>query len=281
MAASSSLPKRSGPSVPFLFLASAVGAALMPTSIGYQDLAALLARQPGVSQRWREHLIASPFGTIHAATFSFALPLGTAMPRPLGSQPVNFDPGALDVKTWSAGAPALLRRAIEIAYPTVNRRLKGDRLPVQQASPLEAQPASLPQLQPVSAPPAPQPPVPAPSGTPRPKSADGAADADASAATALPHDRSASLTAKHERGRRRDGRRAGTWDCERRRAARGAAVVIRRAIVPQRRSGRAQCATLFRRRRHGLGAAVCNNGRRARPRFWCRRRSIPTSSCRR
>jgi hypothetical protein len=187
MAASSSLPKRSGPAVPFLFLASAVGAALMPTSIGYQDLAALLARQPGVSERWREHLIASPFGTIHAATFSFALPLGTAMPRPLGSQPVNFDPGALDVKTWSAGAPALLRRAIEIAYPTVNRRLKGDRLPVQQASPPEAQPVSLPQLQPVSAPSAPQPPVPAPSGMPRPKSADagGGADADANPTAAL------------------------------------------------------------------------------------------------
>ena len=165
MAASSSLPKRSGPAVPFLFLASAVGAALMPTSIGYQDLAALLARQPGVSERWRDHLIASPFGTIHAATFSFSLPLGTAMPRPLGSQPVNFDPGALDVKTWSAGAPALIRRAIEIAYPTVNRRLKGDRLPVQQASPPEAQPASLPQLQPVSAPPAPQPPLPATAGS--------------------------------------------------------------------------------------------------------------------
>jgi hypothetical protein len=185
MAASSSLPKRSGPSVPFLV--SAVCAALMPTSIGYQDLAALLARQPGVSERWRDHLIASPFGTIHAATFSFSLPLGTSMPRPLGSQPVNFDPGSLDVKTWSAGAPALIHRAIEIAYPTVNRRLKGDRLPVQdlpvkQASPPEAQPASLPQLQPIGAPPASQPSLPAAPGTPRPKSADGGADANAAAA---------------------------------------------------------------------------------------------------
>jgi hypothetical protein len=190
MAASSSVPKRSGPSVPFLFLASAVCAALMPTSIGYQDLAALLARQPGVSERWRDHLIASPFGTIHAATFSFSLPLGTAMPRPLGSQPVNFDPGSLDVKTWSAGAPALIRRAIEIAYPTVNRRLKGDRLPiqdlpVQQPSPPEAHPASLPQLQPIGAPPAPQPSLPAAPRTPRPKSVD--AGANASAATALPN----------------------------------------------------------------------------------------------
>ena len=79
--AASRFAERSGPCVPLPLLASAVGAALMPTSIGYQDFAALLARQPGVSERWREHLIASPFGTIHAATFSFALPLGTAMPR--------------------------------------------------------------------------------------------------------------------------------------------------------------------------------------------------------
>ena len=49
-------------SAPFWF--SAFFLALMPTSIGYQDLAALLAQQPGVSQRWRDHLIASPFGTI-------------------------------------------------------------------------------------------------------------------------------------------------------------------------------------------------------------------------
>ena len=75
-----------------LFWLSAFCAALMPTSIGYQDLAAFFARQPGVSQRWRDHLIASPFGTIHAATFSFSRPIGTAMPEPIGAQPVNFDP---------------------------------------------------------------------------------------------------------------------------------------------------------------------------------------------
>jgi len=202
MAASSSLPKRSGPSVPFLI--SAVCAVLAPTAIGYQDLAGFLARQPGVSERWREHLIASPFGTIHAATFSFALPIGTAMPRPLGAQPVNFDPGSSDVKTWSAGAPALIHRAMEVAYPTVNRRLKGDRLPVQElpvqeTSPPGAQPASLPQLQPVGAPPAPPPPLPALPGTRRPKSADVGADTvegvTAAAAMALPLERTASLTA--------------------------------------------------------------------------------------
>ena len=83
----------------------------MPTSIGYQDLAAFFARQPGVSQRWRDHLIASPFGTIHAATFSFSRPIGTAMPEPIGTQPVNFDPRAFDVKAWPGDEPLFARPA--------------------------------------------------------------------------------------------------------------------------------------------------------------------------
>ena len=53
---------------------------LMPRTIGYQDLASLMARQPDVSQRARAHMMTSPFGTIHAATFSFPQPVGTADP---------------------------------------------------------------------------------------------------------------------------------------------------------------------------------------------------------
>lgn len=51
---------------------------VMPSRSGYQDLASLMAQQPSVSERWREHLINSPFGTIHAATFSFQRPIGTS-----------------------------------------------------------------------------------------------------------------------------------------------------------------------------------------------------------
>ena len=54
---------------------------LTPTQAGYQDLAALLAQQPAVTARWRDHLVASPFGTIHAATFSMPRPIGTAIPE--------------------------------------------------------------------------------------------------------------------------------------------------------------------------------------------------------
>ena len=55
---------------------------LTPSSIGLQDLGSLMAQQPEVAARWREHLIASPFGTIHASMFSLPQPVGTAMPRP-------------------------------------------------------------------------------------------------------------------------------------------------------------------------------------------------------
>ena len=44
--------------------------ALMPTEIGYQDIASLLARQPGVAERWQKRVFSSA-GTIQVATFSF------------------------------------------------------------------------------------------------------------------------------------------------------------------------------------------------------------------
>ena len=155
---------------PFWF--SALCTVLAPTSIGYQDLAALLARQPGVSERWRDHLIASPFGTIHVATFSFSRPIGTAMSEPIGAQPVNFDPRALDVKVWSGNEPPMARRALQIEYPTVNRRLKGDRMALPQSSPDSNEPESLAPLQPVNAPSTQPVSPPAPFTGQRPKNAE-------------------------------------------------------------------------------------------------------------
>jgi hypothetical protein len=148
--------------------------AFVPTAVGYQDLAALFARQPGVSQRWRDHLIASPFGTIHAATFTFSRPVGTAMPEPYDAQPVNFDPRSLDVKVWSADAPPMVRAALQIEYPAVNRRLKGDRMPLPQASPRSSAPDGVPAAQPISVPQSERPA--APTMMPRPKNADQQSD---------------------------------------------------------------------------------------------------------
>jgi Cell Wall Hydrolase len=154
------------------FWLSALCAALAPTTIGYQDLAALLARQPGISERWRDHMIASPFGTIHAATFSFSRPIGTAMSEPVGAETVNYDPRSLDVKVWTGNGSPLVRPALHVEYPAVNRRLKGDRMPAPQSLPASSGTESAPPLQPINAPamrPAPAPP-PAPVMGPLPKS---------------------------------------------------------------------------------------------------------------
>jgi hypothetical protein len=154
------------------FWLSALCVALAPTTIGYQDLAALLARQPGISERWRDHLIASPFGTIHLATFTFSRPIGTAMSEPIGAQAVNFDPRSLDVKVWTGNGSPLVRPALQVEYPAVNRRLKGDRMPAPRPLPTSSGTESAPPLQPINTP-ATQPAAPAatpPAVAPRPKS---------------------------------------------------------------------------------------------------------------
>ena len=102
---------------------------LMPRSIGYQDLVALMARQTEVPQRARAHMMASPFGTIHAATFSFPQPVGTMIPEPPGYQLASI--GAYDPETTGALGGDLSSRALNrprLDFPAINRRLKGDLL---------------------------------------------------------------------------------------------------------------------------------------------------------
>jgi spore germination cell wall hydrolase CwlJ-like protein len=113
---------------------------LMPRSTGYQDLAALMARQPEVSQRARAHMLASPFGTIHAATFSLPQPVGTLIPTPPAVRLASA--GAADPEITGAlgsdltGVPRSLSPNMlgstlyrpRLDFPTVNRALKGDLL---------------------------------------------------------------------------------------------------------------------------------------------------------
>ena len=79
---------------------------LMTTSIGYQGLAALVAKQPQVAAPVHQSLApafaassfaASPFATIRAATISLPQPLGTAMPQPPRLILASYDPGERDV----------------------------------------------------------------------------------------------------------------------------------------------------------------------------------------
>src|SRR3954467_390625 len=59
--------------------------ALMPRETGYQDIASLLARQPGVAERWQKQVY-SAASSIQLATYSFSRPIGTSVP-PSASAP--------------------------------------------------------------------------------------------------------------------------------------------------------------------------------------------------
>jgi len=116
---------------------------LTPTQVGYQDLAALLAQQPAVAASARDHLIASPFGTIHAAMFSMPTPIGTAIPQPPLVRLASLS-SADDVTGSIAVDPFVSRRPLpqgavpqgavpqgsapQAVFPTINRAGKGDRL---------------------------------------------------------------------------------------------------------------------------------------------------------
>ena len=107
--------------------------ALLPSSIGFQDLGALLVRQPGVAARAYRHVIASPFGTIHAATFSLPRPIGTAIPHPPLYALANFDP--TDV-TGSIASQFLGDPSAPLQFPTVNRKSKRDSVLARPREPL-------------------------------------------------------------------------------------------------------------------------------------------------
>jgi spore germination cell wall hydrolase CwlJ-like protein len=116
--------------------------ALLPNKIGFQDLGALLASQPAVANRWHQHLIASPFGTIHAATFSMPRPIGTAIPHPPIYALANFDPNDI---TGSIGSQPLGDETAPLRFPTVNRKAKGDSRASRAREPLPP----LPEIEPL------------------------------------------------------------------------------------------------------------------------------------
>jgi len=116
---------------------------LLPTTVAYQDLGALLVHQPGISARARAHLIASPFGTIHAAMFSLPRPIGTAIPHPPVYALANFDPN--DV-SGSLASQYLGDANAPLQFPAVNRRGKRDSLLSRPRQPLPPLPP-VPQAQ--------------------------------------------------------------------------------------------------------------------------------------
>src|SRR5476651_193056 len=70
--------------------------ALIPTEVGYQDIASLLARQPGVAERWQSRVF-SAVSTIQVATYSFGHPIGTSTPQTATYRLASLDNQGIDI----------------------------------------------------------------------------------------------------------------------------------------------------------------------------------------
>src|ERR1700710_201652 len=70
--------------------------ALIPTEVGYQDIASLLARQPGVAERWQKRVFASSVASIQVATSSCGRPIGTPS-RDATFQLASLDNQGIDI----------------------------------------------------------------------------------------------------------------------------------------------------------------------------------------
>ncbi len=122
--------------------------ALIPTETGYQDIAALLARQPGVAERWQKRVFASAVSSIQVATFSFGRPIGTSSPASATFQLASLDNQGIDI-TGSVTRNPLMQpppRYRASDFPKVDRTLKGDRLatarPPEATPPADATPSN-------------------------------------------------------------------------------------------------------------------------------------------
>ena len=117
----------------------------MPTEIGYQDIASLLARQPGVAERWQKRVF-SGVGTIEVATYSFGFPIGTSSPQAASFRLASLDNRGLDI-TGSVSRNPIAQpppRYQASDFPKVDRTLKGDRLvppPPETPPPANAAPS--------------------------------------------------------------------------------------------------------------------------------------------
>lgn len=101
--------------------------ALMPRETGYQDIASLLARQPGVAERWQRQVF-SAASSIQLATYSFSRPIGTSAPQSAMVRLASLD--GRDVTGAISRNPALQAppRYQAADFPKVDRSMKGDRL---------------------------------------------------------------------------------------------------------------------------------------------------------
>jgi spore germination cell wall hydrolase CwlJ-like protein len=110
--------------------------ALTPTEVGYQDIASLLARQPGVAERWQSRVFSSA-RSIHVATYSFGRPIGTFAPQIASLRLASLDNQGIDITGSVTRNPVtqMPPRYQAADFPKVDRTLKGDRLVVARPEP--------------------------------------------------------------------------------------------------------------------------------------------------
>ena len=119
--------------------------ALIPTEAGYQDIASLLARQPGVAERWQKRVF-SAASNIQLATYSFGRPIGTSTPQTATYRLASLDNQGIDIANAVTRNPLAQTppRYQPSDFPKVDRTLKGDRLvivPPETPSPANAAPS--------------------------------------------------------------------------------------------------------------------------------------------
>jgi spore germination cell wall hydrolase CwlJ-like protein len=104
---------------------------MIPTEVGYQDIASLLARQPGVAERWQNRVF-SAASTIQVATYSLGRPIGTSAPQPVSYRLASLDNPGIGITGSLTRNPItqVPPRYQASDFPKVDRTLKGDRLAI-------------------------------------------------------------------------------------------------------------------------------------------------------
>ena len=130
---------RNGPGGGFVapFGLGIVALVLIPKEVGYQELAALIARQVPVVERSQGGNFVSSLSPIQVASLTLPQPVGTALPPSLNYALSGLDPANADI-TSSIRERMLRDVAIEMepgmsAALTIDRKLKGDRLDAKPA----------------------------------------------------------------------------------------------------------------------------------------------------
>jgi spore germination cell wall hydrolase CwlJ-like protein len=104
---------------------------LLPSEVGYQDLAVVIARQPAMPNRAHKQSMAATSGIVHSANSDLTAPVGASIiPPQLGYTLAGLDPNDPEitgtVHEHLGEAAARAARGGDVLY--FERRLKGDRI---------------------------------------------------------------------------------------------------------------------------------------------------------